>query len=81
MVTKGDANTQRDAWQARLEGPTVPHVVFAVPWLGRALVAIRSTSLRVVVIAALGLLVCLIGTRAILRGAPTVARPRIRPTG
>jgi signal peptidase len=34
MQTQGDARTTRDPWTLRPQQPTVPRVVFALPWVG-----------------------------------------------
>jgi signal peptidase I len=34
IQTQGDASTTRDPWTLRPQRPTVPRVVFALPWVG-----------------------------------------------
>ncbi|MHB8467679.1 MAG: signal peptidase I [Acidimicrobiales bacterium] len=49
ITTKGDANAAPDKWRAQLLGTHVPKVVWSVPWIGRAAVALHGSRLRVVV--------------------------------
>jgi signal peptidase I len=69
ITTKGDANPAADPWHAALTSPTVPVVVLAVPYLGRALVVVHQPWTRAALIALLGLSFTFVGTRALLRPA------------
>lgn len=69
ITTKGDANPAPDRWQAQLPGPTVPEVFGSVPHLGRLLLALQARGLRTVLLALLGAIVAVSGTRLIL-GSP-----------
>lgn len=65
--TKGDANPVADPWQARVDTATVREVIFAVPWLGRVMVALSTSRyIKVLAVLVLGGSICLIGVRAIL---------------
>ncbi len=72
ITTKGDANSAPDPWHARLDGPTVPEVVTAVPWLGRLMLDVESRDLRLFLLVVAGLALCVAGTRFILRGGGEV---------
>lgn len=73
ITTKGDANPAPDRWKARLSQPTVPHVVAAVPHLGQWLIALQARGLRTLLLAVLGTVLAVSGTRLIL-GSPGPAR-------
>jgi hypothetical protein len=67
VTTKGDANPVADSWQAALSQATVPKVVAAVPAIGRPLTWVHTRALHAAAVAALGLLLTVVGTGAILR--------------
>jgi signal peptidase len=69
LTTKGDANPSPDAWQARLTGTTVPKVFGSVPHVGRLLLALHGRGLHTALLALLGTVVAVSGTRLIL-GSP-----------
>jgi signal peptidase I len=69
ITTKGDANPVPDAWHARLNGATVPEVVAEVPAVGYVMVDIRDQWTHAVLVALLGIALCIVGTRAILGGS------------
>lgn len=48
IVTKGDANSHADPWQARIQDPQVWRVRATVPMLGRLIQAMRSPLTRAV---------------------------------
>ena len=86
ITTKGDANATPDLWHARLNGPTVPEVVGEVPAVGWVMVDIKDQWAHVALVLVLGIGLCIVGTRAILGGAPAEparhtrrARPRVAP--
>jgi signal peptidase len=80
ITTKGDANRAPDVWHARLNGSTVPEVVAEVPALGQIMVDIRDQWTHAVLVAVLGIALCVVGTRAILGTSGTEpARRRSRP--
>ncbi len=78
ITTKGDANRSPDLWHARLTGSTVPEVVGEVPEVGSVMVDIRDQWTHVVLVALLGLGLCLVGTRAILGGSGAGSAHRTR---
>jgi signal peptidase len=67
VTTRGDANPAADSWHAALNGSTVPKVVAAVPAIGRPMTWIRTPLLHAAAVGALGLLLTIFGTVAILR--------------
>lgn len=72
ITTQGDANPAPDPWHARLAGPRVGRVVLALPGLGRVLLALGGRTVHTTLLALLGAVLAVAGTRSIL-GAP---RPR-----
>jgi signal peptidase I len=66
ITTKGDANPAPDAWKAQLTDPVVHEVVFAVPHLGRAIVAFHHPNVRPFALALAGLVFTAMGIRAAL---------------
>jgi signal peptidase I len=72
--TRGDANPTEDPWHARVVTKTAPVVIFAVPWIGNVLVDLEHGAARVLLIALLGLVVCLAGAHAILGPRPVGVR-------
>ncbi len=66
ITTRGDANPSDDPWRAELIEPTAQHVLFAVPHLGRAIVALHQPRTRPIALALAGLVFTLIGVRAVL---------------
>jgi signal peptidase I len=66
LVTKGDANPGPDPWHARIDAPSIQEVVFAVPDLGRLMVAAKGPVAVAGLILLAGLLVGLTGVRSIL---------------
>lgn len=75
LTTKGDANPAPDAWRLRLEGDAVPRVVTAVPRAGHLLVAVQQPRTRTTLLAVLGAVVAVAGSRSILGHRPRPARP------
>lgn len=73
ITTKGDANPAPDAWKARLDGPTVPHVIASVPHVGQLLLAVQGRGLHTALLALLGTVLAVSGTRFIL-GSPQPRR-------
>lgn len=69
VTTKGDANRAPDAWKATLESSTVPVVIGHVPQLGRLLLAVQAQGVHTALVALLGLVIAVTGTRLIL-GSP-----------
>jgi len=67
ITTKGDANPAADPWHARIKAQSVQEVVFGVPWLGNAMVAMHGDGLRILLIVTAGLFVAITGAQAILR--------------
>ncbi|MFL6237892.1 MAG: signal peptidase I [Actinomycetes bacterium] len=67
VTTKGDANPAADPWHAKLNGSTVPKVIGTLPAIGRPLTWIHTRWLQATAIAALGLLLTIVGTVQILR--------------
>ena len=78
ITTKGDANPAPDSWKARLNGPTVPHVFAAVPHLGQLLLALHGRGLHTALLALLGMVLTVSGTRFIL-GSPQPRRTHPHP--
>ncbi len=78
ITTKGDANPAPDLWHARLDGSTVSEVVGEVPGVGWVMVDIREQWSHVVLVALLGIGLCIVGTRAILGGSGGGPRHRAR---
>jgi len=73
VTTKGDANPSPDNWQAVLEGPTVPKVFGHLPYVGGLLLKAQSSGARTPLLALLGLIVAVSGSRMIA-GPRTSAR-------
>jgi len=72
ITTKGDANPAPDPWHARLSAPTVQRVVWSGPGVGRVLLAVHGRRVHAALLALLGLLVAVTGTRTLLGSS----RPR-----
>lgn len=66
ITTKGDANPVPDPWHARLSGPVAQRVVGSVPHVGRLLLALQGRRTHTVLLALLGSLVAVTGTRTLL---------------
>ena len=75
ITTKGDANPAPDSWHAQLSGPTARKVVFAVPEVGRLLVALHQRETRALALAFAGLVFSALGFRAVI----TAGTPRTPP--
>lgn len=75
VTTKGDANASPDGWKAELDSSTVPVVFAHVPHVGRVLLAIQARGLRTVLLAVLGLLIAISGSRLLLGSSKHHARP------
>ena len=73
VMTKGDNNPTRDAWHARLTSDTTPEVIAEVPFVGRVLNALGGGVTRAALIAAAGLIICMVGMIWIIRSG---RRPR-----
>lgn len=69
VTTKGDANPSPDSWKAELQGSTVPQVIGHAPSLGRWLLAVQGRGVHSALLALLGLVVAISGSRLIL-GSP-----------
>jgi hypothetical protein len=70
ITTKGDANPAADPWHAQLDrSATIPEVIAEEPALGTAMVDLEHRWNHVLLVVITGLGLCLLGTRAILRGA------------
>lgn len=77
VTTKGDANRLPDAWKAELAGSTVPKVIGHVPHLGRALLAVQGRGVHTALLALLGLVIAISGSRLLLGSSKQhSARPR-----
>jgi hypothetical protein len=77
ITTKGDANPAADDWHARLTSPVAHQVVYAVPHLGSAIVALHQPRTRFLALALAGLVFTAFGVRAVLGSAP---HSQSRPT-
>lgn len=66
ITTKGDANPAEDPWKAQLSDPVAQEVVFSVPHIGRAIVAMQQQNLRPFLLALAGLVFTVMGVRALL---------------
>ena len=76
ITTRGDANASNDPWKAVLSEPVARQVVFSVPQVGRALVALHQPRTRPIALALAGLVFTFIGVRAVLSSTgSTPARP------
>lgn len=76
ITTKGDANPAPDSWKARMVGPTVPHVFASVPRVGQPLLALHGRDLHTALLALLGMVIAVSGTRLILGSSkPRPAHP------
>lgn len=62
IVTRGDAEPTRDPWLLVPREPTLPRVVYTLPWVGYLYLVIFHPITRVVLAAAVGLLVLLVVT-------------------
>lgn len=81
ITTKGDANPAADAWHARLTAPVAHRVVYAVPHLGSAIVALHQPRTRFIALALAGLVFTAFGVRAVLGSAPARSgHPQSRST-
>ena len=69
VTTKGDANPAPDAWKAQLDSATVPRVIGHLPYAGRVLLAVQGRRLHTTLLALLGLVIAVSGTRLLL-GSP-----------
>jgi signal peptidase I len=67
ITTKGDANPAADPWHARISAHSIQEVVWGVPWLGNAMVAMHGGGLRIVLIVTAGLFIAITGAQVILR--------------
>jgi signal peptidase I len=67
ITTKGDANPAADPWHARIKAQSIQEVVFGVPWLGNAMVAMHGDGLRILLIVTAGLFVAITGAQVIVR--------------
>lgn len=76
IITRGDAEPARDPWVLVPDEPTLPRVVYTLPWVGYLYLVIFHPVTRVVLAASVGLLVLLVATevrrrRERARGAPS----------
>ncbi len=67
IQTKGDANPVPDPWTARLQGTTAWRVRFVVPGAGFVIEWLRQTPVRLALVGAVPLLLCVIWLREIWR--------------
>jgi signal peptidase len=75
IQTQGDANEARDPWTLRPTGPTVPRVVFALPWVGYAYLVILHPHTWVPLLVSLAILGALLSSELVRRkGAGTSTR-------
>ncbi|MDQ1539895.1 MAG: signal peptidase [Actinomycetota bacterium] len=79
ITTKGDANPAADEWHARLTSPVAHRVVYAVPHLGSAIVALHQPRTRFIALALAGLVFTAFGVRAVL-GSATHSQSRPTPS-
>ena len=68
--TQGDANPTRDAWTLRPQEPTVPRVVFALPWVGYAYLVIVHPRTWVLLLGSLAVLGMLMSSELVRRRRP-----------
>lgn len=80
VTTKGDANPSPDAWRAKLTDPTTQKVLFSVPRLGSAIVALHQPRTRSLALALAGLVFTAFGVRAVLGSAPARSQSRHTPS-
>lgn len=69
ITTKGDANPIKDPWHVQLDDAKVPEVVGSIPDIGWVMNYVEQDGLHILLIAIIGIGVCVGGTRAILRGS------------
>jgi signal peptidase len=74
ILTQGDANPTRDPWTLRPKQPSVPRVVFALPWVGYAYLVILHAHTWV-------LLFCSLAILGVLLSSELVRRKRTDATG
>lgn len=79
VTTKGDANRLPDGWKAELDGSTVPKVIGHVPHLGRALLAVQGRGVHTALLALLGLVIAISGSRLLLGSSRQHSGQRARP--
>jgi hypothetical protein len=72
ITTQGDANPAPDPWHARLSAPTAQRVIGSVPHAGRVLLALQGRRTHAGLLALLGTVVAVSGTRTLLGSS----RPR-----
>jgi len=70
IVTKGDANSAPDAWQARLHGPTAWRMVGVVPHAGSVIRTLREPWVHMIAVLLVPLLLAAAALRSIWRPAP-----------
>jgi signal peptidase I len=73
--TRGDANATPDPWTLRPHHPTVPRVVFTLPWVGYAYLLILHPHTWVLLISSLAVLGALLSSELVRRRrapAPTL---------
>lgn len=61
ILTKGDANAERDPWRARLDGSTVWRYRLTIPWVGYPLLYLRDPTWRLPILYAASALLALAG--------------------
>lgn len=76
IVTKADAHAAPDPWTLRPEGPTLPRVVFTVPWIGWAYIVLFHPQGWLLTVGSAVVLVLLLSRRWGRR-----RRPQLRPPG
>jgi signal peptidase len=67
IVTQGDAAAATDPWTLRPDRPTVPRVVFALPWVGYAYLVILHPHTWVLLLVSLGMLGVLLSSEPVRR--------------
>jgi signal peptidase len=67
VVTKGDANSSADPWQAELQGESVWQLHGTIPWLGRIILALRAPLVHELTLFVSPLLFVLVALRQIWR--------------
>jgi len=81
ITTKGDANRHPDPWHAQLTTPTVPRVIWEVPFLGSIMLDLQQRSTRVGLMGFGGYSIAGAGSRAIITPASRRRRAAKRDRG
>ncbi|WP_085872632.1 MULTISPECIES: signal peptidase I [unclassified Nocardioides] len=75
--TQGDANPTRDPWTLRPDQPTVPRVVFALPWVGYAYPVILHAHTWLLLFCSLAILGVLLSSEMVRRRRADPATPDV----